>query len=79
MHGHGFNQLHCVTGMAGRQPVMVPTGLAWAMATRLSVPCQRLVDLTGKKVFKPLINRSGLNCRILQGGPIRPGDVVEPA
>lgn len=54
-------------------------GAAVVEATRLSVPCQRLVDLTGKKVFKPLINRSGLNCRILQGGPIRPGDVVEPA
>jgi len=54
-------------------------GAALVEATRLSVPCQRLVELTGKKVFKPLINRSGLNCRILQGGTIRPGDVVEPA
>lgn len=54
-------------------------GAALVEATRLSVPCQRLVDLTGKKVFKPLINRSGLNCRILQGGTIRPGDAVEPA
>lgn len=48
-------------------------------ATRLSVPCQRLVDLTGKKVFKPLINRSGLNCRILAGGTIQQGDAIEPA
>ncbi|MCC7049947.1 MAG: hypothetical protein IT562_24795 [Alphaproteobacteria bacterium] len=47
-------------------------------ATRLSVPCQRLVELTGKKVFKPLINRSGLNCRILTGGTIRLGDAIEP-
>ena len=54
-------------------------GAALVEATRLSVPCQRLVELTGKKVFKPLINRSGLNCRILQGGTIRPGDTVEPA
>jgi MOSC domain-containing protein YiiM len=54
-------------------------GAALVEATRLSVPCQRLVDLTGKKVFKPLINRSGLNCRILEGGTIRPGDAVEPA
>ncbi len=53
-------------------------GAALVEATRLSVPCQRLVDLTGKKVFKPLINRSGLNCRILEGGTIRPGDAVEP-
>lgn len=54
-------------------------GAALVEATRLSVPCQRLVDLTGKKVFKPLINRSGLNCRILEGGTIRRGDVVAPA
>jgi len=54
-------------------------GAALVEATRLSVPCQRLVELTGKKVFKPLINRSGLNCRILEGGTIRPGDAVEPA
>lgn len=54
-------------------------GAVLVEATRLSVPCQRLVDLTGKKVFKPLINRSGLNCRILSGGTIRPGDAVLPA
>lgn len=54
-------------------------GAALLEATRLSVPCQRLVELTGKKVFKPLINRSGLNCRILVGGAIKPGDAIEPA
>jgi len=48
-------------------------------ATRLSTPCQHIVDVTGKKVFKPLINRSGLNCRILTGGVIRVGDAIEPA
>ncbi len=46
---------------------------------RLNVPCQYLEDLLGKKVFKPLINRSGLNCRILRGGVIRVGDRIEPA
>lgn len=45
---------------------------------RLNVPCQYLEDLLRKKVFKPLIHRSGLNCRIEQGGVIRPGDVIEP-
>jgi MOSC domain-containing protein YiiM len=54
-------------------------GEAVLEATRLSVPCQRLVELTGKKVFKPLINRSGLNCRILSGETIRVGDPIEPA
>lgn len=45
---------------------------------RLNVPCQYLEDLLGKKVFKPLINRSGLNCLIVKGGTIRPGDSIRP-
>jgi MOSC domain-containing protein YiiM len=45
---------------------------------RLNLPCQYLEDLLGKKVFKPLINRSGLNCRIEKGGVIRPGMAIEP-
>lgn len=45
---------------------------------RLNVPCRYLEDLLGKKVFKPLINRSGLNCRVVRGGTIRPGMAVEP-
>jgi MOSC domain-containing protein YiiM len=46
---------------------------------RLNVPCQYLEDLVGKKVFKPLMHRSGLNCRILDGGTIRLGDAIRPA
>jgi MOSC domain-containing protein YiiM len=46
---------------------------------RLNVPCQYLEDLVGKKVFKPLLNRSGLNCRIIVGGIVRVGDPIEPA
>ena len=46
---------------------------------RLNVPCQYLEDLLGKKVFKPLINRSGLNCLIVKGGVVRPGDRIVPA
>ncbi len=45
---------------------------------RLNVPCQYLEDLIGKKVFKPLVNRSGLNCRIVTGGTIRPGAQIAP-
>jgi len=45
---------------------------------RLNVPCQYLEDLLGKKVFKPLINRSGLNCLVVRGGTIRPGDAIRP-
>lgn len=45
---------------------------------RLNVPCRYLEEVTGKKVFKALLNRSGLNCRIIVGGAIRQGDAVEP-
>ena len=44
--------------------------------TRLSTPCRHIEEITGKPVFDLLLNRSGLNCRILQGGSIRIGDVV---
>jgi MOSC domain-containing protein YiiM len=54
-------------------------GVVVLEATRLSTPCQHIVDVTGKEVFKPLINRSGLNCKILVGGTIRVGDAIEPA
>ncbi|MGK7869754.1 MOSC domain-containing protein [Falsiroseomonas sp. E2-1-a20] len=45
---------------------------------RLNVPCQYLDDLLGRPLFKPLMNRSGLNCRIVRGGVIRPGDAIRP-
>ena len=43
---------------------------------RLNVPCDHLDKLTGKKVFRRLINRSGLNCRIIVGGTVRAGDAI---
>lgn len=46
---------------------------------RLNVPCRYLEDLVGKKVFKPLMHRSGLNCRIVEGGTVRIGDMIRPA
>lgn len=46
---------------------------------RLNKPCKWLEKLTGKPVYAPLLDRSGLNCRILEGGTIRPGDPVTPA
>jgi MOSC domain-containing protein YiiM len=46
---------------------------------RLNVPCLYLEDLLGKPVFKPLIHRSGLNCRIVKGGTIRPGETIRPS
>lgn len=46
---------------------------------RLNVPCKYLDALLGRALFGPLTNRSGLNCTIVQGGVIRPGDAIEPA
>jgi MOSC domain-containing protein YiiM len=45
-------------------------------STRLSIPCRHIEEITGKAIFDPLINRSGLNCKILQGGTVRVGDAV---
>jgi MOSC domain-containing protein YiiM len=44
---------------------------------RLNVPCVYLENLLAKKVFKPLLNRSGLNCRIIVGGNVRTHDRIE--
>ncbi|WP_347557046.1 MOSC domain-containing protein [Robbsia sp. KACC 23696] len=48
-------------------------------ATRLSVPCRHIEEITGKPVFDPMVGRSGLNCRILKGGTVRVGDALFPA
>jgi MOSC domain-containing protein YiiM len=45
---------------------------------RLNYPCKYLEKLLGVPVYLPLYNRSGLNCRIEQGGTIHRGDVIEP-
>lgn len=44
---------------------------------RLNVPCIHLEAMVGKKVMKPLLNRSGLNCRIVVSGSIRVHDRIE--
>lgn len=54
-------------------------GPALLEGTRLSVPCRYLEDLLGRAVFKPMLHRAGLNCRILRGGTVRKGDAVRPA
>ena len=43
---------------------------------RLNTPCKYLQTLLNKKVFVPLLNRSGLNCRIIKGGKIVSGDLI---
>jgi MOSC domain-containing protein YiiM len=45
---------------------------------RLNFPCRYLEKLLCQPVYLPLYNRSGLNCRIEQGGTVRRGDPVEP-
>jgi MOSC domain-containing protein YiiM len=45
---------------------------------RLNYPCKYLEKLLGLPVYQPLYNRSGLNCRIEQGGTIRRGDPIDP-
>ncbi len=43
---------------------------------RINQPCKYLNLMLKRDVYMALWNRSGLNCRILQGGTIRPGDEV---
>lgn len=39
-------------------------------------PCEHLVQLTGKAVLDPLVNRGGLRARIVVGGTVRVGDAI---
>lgn len=43
---------------------------------RLNTPCRYLDKITGQNVCDIIVNRSGLNCTILQGGEIGTGDVI---
>jgi MOSC domain-containing protein YiiM len=46
---------------------------------RLNVPCKYLEDLNDRPgIFNALVNRSGLNARILEGGEIHLGDPIVP-
>ncbi|WP_240157181.1 MOSC domain-containing protein [Pseudonocardia broussonetiae] len=52
-------------------------GEALLYGGRLNVPCRYLERLIDKPVMEPLINRSGLNCQVLVGAWVRPGDAME--
>ncbi len=62
--------------LVGRQfwvgPVLLEGG-------RLNTPCKYLDLVTGKAVCDLLTHRSGLNCRIVEGGDINLGDAIRAA
>ena len=45
---------------------------------RLNFPCKYLEELLNKRLVLPLYNRSGLNCKVIKGGTIKVGDIIEP-
>ena len=53
-------------------------GEAVLFGGRLNRPCKYLDELLEMDLFNLLLNRSGLNCEIVVGGMIRPGDKIEP-
>ncbi len=54
-------------------------GAALLEGGRLNYPCRYLDLVTGQTVCDLLEHRSGLNCRIIEGGTITPGDPIRPA
>lgn len=45
--------------------------------TRLSPPCRHIEQVTGKELFTPMLNRAGLQARILEGGVVHLHDTIE--
>ena len=45
--------------------------------TRLSTPCRHIEQITGLELFNQLLNRSGLNAKIIIGGNIFINDTIE--
>lgn len=54
-------------------------GEALLEGVRINQPCKYLNLMLKRDVYMALWNRSGLNCRILEGGVVRPGDRVTAA
>ncbi|MEM9971272.1 MAG: MOSC domain-containing protein [Pseudomonadota bacterium] len=54
-------------------------GSCVCMGTRLSTPCRHIEQITGLEIFELLLNRAGLNAKIVKGGLIRLGDRIRPA
>lgn len=47
-------------------------------ATRLTTPCRHIEQITGLEIYDVLLHRAGLNAKILKGGQIHLGDIIEP-
>jgi MOSC domain-containing protein YiiM len=45
--------------------------------TRLSTPCRHIEQITGLELFNQLLNRSGLNAKIVVGGNIFIDDIIK--
>ncbi len=53
-------------------------GAAIVEATRLSTPCKHIEEITGQQLFSLILNRCGLNARIIEGATVRIGDPILP-
>ena len=53
-------------------------GSALLEGVMLSVPCRHIEQITGKEIFNAMVHRSGLMARIVRGGPVRVGDLIDP-
>ena len=70
------------TIIGGRLSQQIQGNVSWEADLNLGVTDGTIAIIGGTEVFSmflPLYNRSGLNCSIVTGGMIRPGDVVELA
>jgi len=61
--------------LVGRRFIVGETLLEGVM---LSVPCRHIEQITGKEIYNAMLHRSGLMARIVRGGRVRIGDVVQP-
>lgn len=53
-------------------------GEAVCEGVRLCEPCDHLRSLTAEGVTEALVHRGGLRADVIEGGPIRVGDAIEP-
>jgi MOSC domain-containing protein YiiM len=53
-------------------------GAAECLGQRLAEPCSWLQQQTPSGTLRGLVHRGGLRADVVAGGPVRPGDAVEP-